>query len=231
VDEGRLTARKTGTMGGVNYFAHGRRFLREPCILAGTAVPDWLNVVDRRTRVRARAARPFVEDPDPLTAELARGIVQHHHDDDWFHRTRAFAELSWDLTVKIRDALAGDAGLRPSFLGHILVEMLLDAALIQRAPADLAAYYEALAKVDAAGVAAAVHRIGGRPVERLAVFIPRFTAERFLYDYAEDAKLLYRLNQVMRRVKLPPLEEDFGRLLAPAREQVAARADELLRPA
>ena len=32
----------------MNYFAHGVRFLEDPYFLAGTAVPDWLSVVDRR---------------------------------------------------------------------------------------------------------------------------------------------------------------------------------------
>ena len=41
----------------MNYFAHGRHFIDQPYLLAGTAVPDWLNVVDRSVRARpARAA-------------------------------------------------------------------------------------------------------------------------------------------------------------------------------
>ena len=108
----------------MNYFAHGLQFVQEPYLLAGTAVPDWLNVVDRRVRVRSKAALPFVDDPDDRTAAVARGVVRHHEDDAWFHRTRAFAELSWNFTVVIHDALSPDPGLRPSFLGHILVELL-----------------------------------------------------------------------------------------------------------
>ena len=96
----------------MNYFAHGLQFVQEPYVLAGTAVPDWLNVVDRRARVRSKAAMPFVDDPDDRTAAVARGVVRHHEDDAWFHRTRAFAELSWDFTVVIRDVRACAWGLR-----------------------------------------------------------------------------------------------------------------------
>ena len=49
----------------MNYFAHGHRFVDDPYFLAGTAVPDWLSVVDRKVRVRAaqRDASPTTPMP------------------------------------------------------------------------------------------------------------------------------------------------------------------------
>ena len=42
----------------MNYFAHGWNYVDAPYVLAGTAVPDWLSVVDRRVRARARWRGP-----------------------------------------------------------------------------------------------------------------------------------------------------------------------------
>jgi hypothetical protein len=212
----------------MNYFAHGRLFVDEPYFLAGTAVPDLLSVVDRRVRARSQRAAPLADDPDPRIAAVAAGIVRHHADDKWFHETRAFGELNWRFTAMVRDALPPDDSLRPSFLGHILVELLLDDALIRRDPERLEAYYRAVETVDPNIVEQAVNRIAARPTDRLATFLRHFCRERFLSDYADDGKLWYRLNQVMRRVGLAPLAEEFCRILPAAREQVAARADELL---
>jgi hypothetical protein len=214
----------------MNYFAHGRRFLEDPYVLAGTAIPDWLNVADRRVRMRGKHAATLVSDDDPRIAAVARGVMQHHHDDDWFHRTPAFAELSWSFTAEIRDALAPDDGLRPSFLGHILVELLLDATLIAEAPNELESYYEALASVDPAVVQAAVNRAAPRQTERLAPLIPLFIASRFLFDYLEDERLLDRLNGVMGRVRLPPLPRSFLAILPDARRRVTAAKELLLHP-
>jgi hypothetical protein len=214
----------------MNYFAHGRHFIDEPLYLAGTALPDWLGVVDRRARVRSRRAAEFTGDNDPQMAMFARGVVQHHDDDRWFHVSPAFTELSWQFTILCRDSLPGDAGFRPSFLGHILVELLLDSALAAADPARLPAYYAALESLDPASLEAIVNRITPRPVEHFAWFLERFCRERFLFDYAEDAKLLFRLNQVLRRVKLPALPESFTSVLATARSEVAARQHELLMP-
>ena len=214
----------------MNYFAHGRLFTAEPYFLAGTAVPDWLNVVARRIKVRSKQARQFVDDADPRVAALARGIEQHHADDGWFHETRVFAELSWDFTARIRDRLPADDGLRPSFLGHILVEILLDACLIERSPCDLEAYYKAMAVIDCGWLEAAVGQMATGHPASLGDFIPLFLRERFLWDYLDDGKLCYRLNQVMRRVGLPVLPQTFGYLIPAMRRLVAQHQLELLCP-
>ena len=212
----------------MNYFAHGRRFLDDPYFLAGTAVPDWLGVVDRQSRVRARQAAVFVDDADPQVAAVARGIVQHHFDDGWFHGNAAFAHLSWQFANDCRAALGEDEGFRPSFLGHILVELLLDAALIERNSQQLRDYYVAMQRLDPTKIEYAVNQMSPRPSDRLAKFIDRFCQVGFLWDYADDAKLLFRLNQVMCRVGLDSLPESFCEFLASSRKLVANRADELL---
>jgi hypothetical protein len=212
----------------MNYFAHGRLFIDDPYCLAGTAVPDWLNVVDRGVRVRSRHALPHLPAADPRLAAIAAGIVQHCHDDRWFHQTRAFAELSLDICRQLRETLPVDDGFRPYFLGHILVELLLDAELIGENPALLEAYYDALDRVEPAVIEEAVSTIAGRRVSHLAAFIPLFSRERFLWDYSDDGKLLFRLNQVMRRVGLPRLPPRIVEILGAARSAVAQRRNELL---
>src|SRR5262245_42485954 len=149
----------------MNYLAHGWRFVHEPYYLAGTAAPDWLSVIDRKIRLRSRTAAEFVSDPDPVLSAVARGIVQHHADDAWFHATPAFNELSLNFAVEIRAALPGDEGFRPSFLGHILVELLLDATLSEENPRRLDDYYSALSSLDPAATEQAICRLATRPTE------------------------------------------------------------------
>lgn len=212
----------------MNFFAHGRMFVASPYVLAGTAVPDWLNLVDRRRRARRKLALPMISHSDWKWADIARGIVQHHDDDQWFHATREFAELSLQLTVLVRDKIGNDDGLRPSFLGHILVELLLDDRLIKNDPQRLESYYEAIHGLDARLVAQVVSEITGGDTSRLATVIRRFCEEQFLYDYASDERLHSRLNQVMRRVKLPLLPSDFEDLLPTCRRLVDARVAGLM---
>ena len=208
----------------LNYFAHGIRFVDRPCFLAGTALPDWLSLIDRRIRLRARNVAPFSDDTGSPEAEIAAGVLQHLEDDAWFHKTAAFAVASARLTVHLRQALAADDGHRPAFLGHILTEMLLDAILIERYPARLAGYYEALGQLDAGFVEELVSRMARRPIHRLKLLIPRFVGERFLADYADSERLLFRLNQIMQRVGLSPLPGGFESTLEEARDIVGCHA-------
>lgn len=217
-------------LGEMNYFAHGRRFLDDPCFLAGTSIPDWMNVVDRKARLRSKQASLFVNDEDPQLASVAAGVVQHHYDDDWFHQTRAFVELNLQLLTEIRQCLEADTTMRPRFLAHILVELLLDAALIEDDPPLLDRYYAVMDSVDGQMVQDAFNRMSPRPVSELATFIGLFSAERFLYDYTDDGKLLRRLNQVMRRVQLPLLPGETCDLLKTVRPLVRERKEDLLTP-
>ena len=212
----------------MNYLAHGRFFTHDPYYLAGTAAPDWLGVIDRQMRLRSKTAETYIDDQNPQLAAFARGVRQHHADDGWFHQQAAFVELSLQFTLLIRDLLAPDDGFRPSFVGHILVELLMDACLDQDDPALLPKYYDALAALDPAVVQQHVNNLATKQTEILATLIPRFHKEGFLFDYKDDQRLLLRLNQVMKRVQLPPLPESFLQLLPGARRQVRERLAELL---
>jgi hypothetical protein len=212
----------------MNYFAHALPFLDQPYFMAGTGVPDWLTVCDRQVRARARHVEPLLNDSDPIMAAVAGGVLQHLRDDARFHETRAFAETSLELTVLARAALGDGSDFRPSFLGHLLVEVLLDAVLTAEDPARLEAYYTALAAVNADLIQQAVNRMVPRPTERLAPMIVAFGEHRILWDYLEDGKLMVRLNQVMRRVGCDPLPESLAALLPTARQLVADRRQKLL---
>ena len=218
----------------MNYFAHALPFLDQPYFVAGTAVPDWLSVVDRQVRVRRRHAEPLANSADtgdavdPAAAALARGLLQHFRDDLRFHETRAFAETTLALSAESRRLLGDEPGFRPSFLGHLLVEVLLDASLVAEHRQEVETYYGALGAVDALLVQGVVNRLAPRGTERLAPMIAAFCRERILGDYLDDRRLLLRLNQVMRRLKFAPLPEGFAGLLPWARRLIDGRRTDLL---
>jgi len=212
----------------MNYFAHGMRFTNRPYFLAGTAVPDWLSIADRRVRMRARRVAPHADGSATPQADLAGGVMQHLEDDRWFHQTEAFYSISGRLTGRFQDVLGRDTGFRTGFLGHVVTELVLDGVLIDANPKLIDAYYEALDSVDPHAVEDGVNRMARDKTSNLAILIPLFQREQFLRDYLQPERLLFRLNQVMRRIKLNPLPEDVADVLVYAWEIVKPKTGDLL---
>lgn len=195
-------------------------------------MPDWIRVVDKRTRVRSKTVRSFLEvkadRSGTTTLAFCHGILQHHADDDWFHNTQTFLALNVRFASELRELMDDDASMRAGFVGHIAIELLLDAVLIQRSPSDLAQYYRILDSLDHAFIESTLEQILGRPVPNVAKLIRRFAIERFMYDYLDDVRLLRRLNQIMSRVNLPPLPDTILHWLPKARQVVLQSSDALL---
>lgn len=213
---------------GMNFLSHAIPYLDCPAMAVATGIPDWLSVVDRKIRARSRQAKPFVDAADPELREIARGVIQHHEDDRWFHGTEAFVSTNLEFAIQLRDRLPGDAGFRPTFVGHILIEMLLDGIWIRSSPSLAARYYEAISEVGAETIQRCVNQLTGKPTSGLAPVIERFAEIRFLYDYLEPESLLFRLNQVMNRVGLEPLPSSLLGWLPEAEKLVESRRHQLL---
>jgi len=214
----------------MNFLSHAIPYLDDPLVAVSTAVPDWLSVTDRRIRARERMAAKAASSDDPNVSRVATGILHHIRDDRWFHGTEAFVETNLQLAVGLREQLPGDAGFRPMFVGHILIEVLLDSFWIRDHPAWAERYYALVEAESQELIQRCVNEITGRPTDRLSATIRRFCESRFLYDYQDPARLLFRLNQVMRRVGLAQMPPSVLPWLTTASELVESRRERFLTP-
>ena len=212
----------------MNFLAHGYCWLDRPYFLAGTAVPDWLVVADRSIRLRWERVEGWSRRTDGPAGELAQGMLQHLRDDLCFHSNSAFIKLSRRLTQQLGEVLGERDNLRPAFLGHLLTELLLDAALAREDFSRISRYYHSLAGVCPEMIEAVVGEICGRATDRLAPMIRRFLSAQVLWDYLEDWALVNRVNQILRRTGFSPVGEEFVRILPQARSWVETERAHLL---
>ncbi len=189
----------------MNYLAHAVAVLDDPWLVAGTSLPDWLRVVDKRARVRPAALRALELPRGSPQARLRDGALRHHDDDLRFHTLPVFGALSDEAVHAIR-ALSDDPRLRATTLGHIAVEMLLDACIEERRPGSIARYYDALDALDDAHLAACARAFTARPLEGFETLAVRFRRARFLESYGTDEGVVGALAGVCRRAGLasPP---------------------------
>jgi len=212
----------------MNFLAHGFRHLDDPWFVAGTALPDWLRMLDRRARAPADVVQAFAADADPRAASLARGVLRHHEDDRRFHGCAAFAAARGETTAVLREVLASADGHRPSFIAHLLVEMHLDATLAEESPDLLDRYYGALGSIAPGEFDDVVRRVLPAPPAGVASIVARFVTERFLADYADPRTLARRLDRVLRGARQPGLPGEFAAVVGRTRASVTSRRDELL---
>ena len=214
----------------MNCFAHALPHLDDPYFAVGCCIPDWLSALDRKVRAREKLAIDFVDHDDEIVSALARGVVQQHRDDDWFHRTPIFNELSLQFAVELRELYGNERSMRPGLVGHILVELFLDAYLHERSPGKMDFFYEQVARVKKQKVQDSVNLFTTRPTEKLVWMIERFCSEKFLYDYSTDGGTIYRLNRVLERIGLKKLDSAIDKWMPGARQVVYENAVNLLRP-
>ena len=209
----------------MNYFAHGRSSLDRPWVLAGTALPDWLRIADRRARLREEH---LVAWTDPRGAQMATGVRCHLAEDRVFHQAPTFVALCRRITDDLR-GLDPLPRFRSSVVAHVLVEMLLDAALDAAEPGAFGRYYEALEGIEVAGLVEPVERaLGPEVATRLGEAFERFRRSRFLPSYRTDQGMIGSLAGVMRRVPLGPLPDRFPERLPDYRRWVALDAVQLM---
>ncbi|MDP1562856.1 MAG: hypothetical protein Q8M16_15875 [Pirellulaceae bacterium] len=214
----------------MNYLSHAHRYLDRPAFALGTLVPDFMNMVDRRARVRRRQAEQFLDFPDDFVAELAAGIVRHHHDDHRFHNAPVFLGLQERLSQHLRTNCPDPRGLRSWFTAHIAIEMLLDWVIMDEQPKSLDRLYGLFTNVECQQFRQAVESIAGCELPRFDPMHQFFITERFLDDYQTDPGLFYRINRILSRVGLDPFEAEQIAWVPIARQWVAAEAEMLLEP-
>ncbi|MCS7468789.1 hypothetical protein NZK35_19225 [Stieleria sp. ICT_E10.1] len=214
----------------MNFLSHAIPYLDHPLVAVCTGVPDFLSVVDRKIRARERMATAALDSDDDAVRDVATGILHHIRDDRWFHNTTVFVESNLQLAVGLRDLLPGDRGFRPMFVGHILIEILLDAFWIRDRPELIERYYQLVDDMSPELIQRCVNQITGKPTDRLVGAIRRYAEARFLYDYVDHRRLLMRLNQVMRRVGLAELPDSVLPWLQEASELVEFRRVRFLTP-
>jgi len=212
----------------MNCFAHSLPFFDRPYFAVGTCIPDWLTACDRKCRARKKKAAAWIDDEDPILAAVAGGVVQHHEDDYWFHGSAIFTRINMEMAIEYREQFGNTQSMRSSLIGHIVIEMLLDAYLESRFPGSMENMYGWIAELDANKVQDCINRFASKPTTKLVGEIERFQSERYLFDYQQDTGVRYRMNKVLGRLKLELMPEDSVAWIGDKRKQVYAKAPLLL---
>jgi len=179
----------------VNYLAHAWTLGADPspALVLGAALPDLASVFDRRAPRLGKESAALLAASAP---ELARGVLAHQAADACFHALPAFKEECAALRAALAPLALENA--RGFFLAHLLVEVLLDAALLERDEGLARRFYAAM---EAAPVALAARLVAEEDAASFERWVERFRRARFLLDYTTDEGAVFRVEQVLNRAR------------------------------
>ncbi len=176
----------------------------------GSALPDLWSVLARRPLPLVVQRRLEVT-PGQDAIALAKGIRSHLAADAAFHGHPVFRErVAW-LAPRIEPVWQG---LRhASLAAHVLVEMVLDAWIVEREPARLDDYYACFSPLQ--NRTAAMLSASDAPMEtEVMAVLDRFSGTQFLRDYATPEGTVDRFARLLVHTPFGSgTRPDFDRLV------------------
>lgn len=132
----------------MNFLSHYyfERYSHDPELVLGSILPDLIKNADKDVNVLAHKYETKLGS-NPKLNSIYRGWIRHTETDRIFHNAPFFYENTHELKLLLTPAVAATP-IRPSFLSHISLELLLDRLLLENGMVDETDFYACLQAVD-----------------------------------------------------------------------------------
>jgi hypothetical protein len=137
---------------------------------------------------------------------ILRGWRRHLAVDRHFHNSQFFQKHTHAIRDLIIPALQ-DSVVRPSFLAHISLELMLDSTLLTENHVDAEDLYVHLRQADRKLVQQFLEINNLDDTVHFFTFFEKFIQANYLNSYRESHNLMYALNRICMRIWKDPLNE------------------------
>lgn len=149
---------------------------------------------------------------DAQLSSILIGWKRHLEVDMLFHSSDFFNRHTAKLKQFLVPILA-DSQVRPSFLAHIGVELLLDHLLVINRKIDINSFYSHLNNVDDAKLSTFLTKCGATETDHFFKFFNGFKSSRYLLSYQKIENISYALQRICMRLWAHPFDEKTVLLL------------------
>jgi len=187
--------------------------------ILGTVLPDLLKNADKTIVIHPEK----LHHPNPAINSIISGWNKHLEVDRHFHSSDFFLEHSHRLKVLLLPGIDGSP-VKPFFLGHIAIELVLDNLLLTTGKVTADVFYDHLEGCDADVINEFLIFAGLKNTAPFFKFFEGFKSSRYLYSYAETQQIAYALKRICMRVWKDPFtpehEAAVNQILATYRESL-----------
>lgn len=180
-------------------------------MVIGTVLPDLVKNAHKDWNLYPQKKEELFTDNNQLNS-LLKGWKRHLEVDLLFHSSDFFNTETAKLK-KLLIPILQDSPVRPSFLAHIGVELVLDHLLVEENIININSFYDHLNKVDDEVLNTFLKKCGCDDTDKFFSFLNSFRSSRYLLSYQKLENISYALQRICMRLWPHPLNETTVGLL------------------
>lgn len=191
----------------MNFLSHYyfERLTQDANIVMGTVLPDLIKNASKESNLYPQK-NEFLFKGNPDEENLLKGWKRHLAVDLYFHSSDFFLEKTALLKELIKPIVI-DTPIRPSFLAHIGLELLLDHLLIEHNLIQVNHFYDKLIAVNPSSLTDFLEHCGLKNQIIFTKFMESFISSKYLLSYQRLENISYALNRICMRLWPETLNE------------------------
>ncbi len=174
-------------------------------MIIGTVLPDLVKNAHKDWNLYPQKNEAIFIHDGQLNS-LLNGWKRHLKVDLLFHSSAFFNDEMAKLKQLLLPIL-GDSPVRPSFLAHIGVELVLDHLLVANSKINIDSFYNHLANVDDEVLNDFLKKCGSSETDKFFHFLNSFKSSRYLLSYQKLENISYALQRICMRLWSHPFDE------------------------
>lgn len=190
----------------MNFLSHFYldRHNSDPNFVMGTILPDLVKNVRKDWNFHPQKSPAAYASPD--LKSLLSGWKRHLEIDKQFHSSEFFSTH----TTAIRTAIAPileNSQVRPSFVAHIALELMLDSLLLTQNLVDADNLYKTISLSNRTSLNTFLLLNKADNPDLFFSFLDEFIKSGYLHSYREAQNIMYAINRICERIWDDPLSE------------------------
>ncbi len=190
----------------MNFLSHFYfdRQSKDPHLVLGAVLPDLVKNARKDWNLHPERNKSHFN--SNFESSILEGWRRHIIVDRHFHNSVFFAEHTSGIKKAIIPALRNSV-VRPSFLAHIALELMLDSTLLTENHIQTVDFYTHLRLSDREAINRFLKLNGIDDTTYFFIFFDKFIQSNYLETYRESHNIMYALNRICMRVWKDPLTE------------------------
>lgn len=190
----------------MNFISHFYldRDVQNSLFIAGSITPDLMSIYNSGLRIKNSHLKRFHSNLHPDVPEsFVRGLARHFFVDRIFHSSVHFTAETQRISRELAERFPQYDIQRKFFIGHILLELLLDKILIDSHPDLLNEFYAHFSRPEEYLLMQnATAEVSGHDLPKYTSFLKKFYDHKYLRQYQRYEHIVFVLNQILRRVRI-----------------------------